>query len=794
MTIRTKLSLNTVIVLIAIIIIVSAALIGIRTINQNIQDLTLKTTPYQLKALNHQRALQSHATNLAHLSLAATLEEYKNSAGVVSETLSQVTKASEEMARLKGEQAPDNKTISDLTKAMADLTERKIKAQEAANTAWKSMQENLSEASKKINDLDAQVRRLQQKTSGTMVTGVDSLMSSNQQINNLFTVRDALKDLNLFIAKIPVTADKRSVAGLKENVATTIKAATLALKNLKGLEKTANDTSQKLAAINEKVTATKGLAALQLKYLSDEDEKQKERIETLAKETGYEITYMLPTIEKEIHNANVLLKGSTGDMSKHIGAFSSTNAILSLASGLSLISNSLVSQINNCVNSKNLKDFEQRQAAIGQLFSEAAGGGQKLKDLLNKEKFGEELKRVSAYLNTLAIVKNDFSIKEGLADRVNASLTNIEQMGKLNNQMRGIAAKQLEESNKEVSKAGLNQESVVASLNQASRRTMLITVVVGAAIILLTIFMGAIIGQSITKYIGRVVEGLKESVDQVVSASSHVSSASHSLAQGATKQASELEETSSSIEEMASMTKKNAGNAGQANRLMEDSGQVVNEASLSMIDLTDSMREITTASEETVKVIKTIDEIAFQTNLLALNAAVKAARAGEAGAGFAVVADEVRNLALRAAEAARNTSDLIEGAVKKIKKGSDIVEKNNESFSKVAMNAKRVGVLVGEISAASKEQAQGIELINKSMAEMDRAVQQTAANAEESASAAEEMNAQAAQMREYLEELSGAKENGNAKKHQGRKPILRPLLLRFQQGEEVEKGLINTRA
>jgi len=167
------------------------------------------------------------------------------------------------------------------------------------------------------------------------------------------------------------------------------------------------------------------------------------------------------------------------------------------------------------------------------------------------------------------------------------------------------------------------------------------------------------------------------------------------------------------------------------------------------------MEEITTASEETSKIIKTIDEIAFQTNLLALNAAVEAARAGEAGAGFAVVAEEVRNLALRAAEAARNTSGLIEGTVKRIREGSEMVLSTNDAFKEVAGSASRVGELVSEIAAASQEQAQGIAQINRAAAEMDKVTQQTAANAEESAAAAEEMNAQAQQMKYIVTVLVG---------------------------------------
>ena len=313
-----------------------------------------------------------------------------------------------------------------------------------------------------------------------------------------------------------------------------------------------------------------------------------------------------------------------------------------------------------------------------------------------------------------------------------------------------------------------------AAFDKSSTRAKIILIVlilggVGAAIA-----FGTSISLSISRSLKKVVDGLREGADQVASASFQVSSASQSLAEGASEQAAGLEETSSSIEEMTSMTRQNAENATQANTLMQDTTRVVDEANQAMKELTRSMQDITSASEETGKIIKTIDEIAFQTNLLALNAAVEAARAGEAGAGFAVVADEVRNLAMRAAEAAKNTSNLIEGTVKKIKSGSDIVSRTNEAFVKVAGGSKKVGELVGEIAAASNEQAQGTEQINKAVGEMDRVVQQNAASAEESASASEEMNGQAEQMKEFVEALVtiiGGHANGHDSVSLGQKRV-----------------------
>jgi len=236
-------------------------------------------------------------------------------------------------------------------------------------------------------------------------------------------------------------------------------------------------------------------------------------------------------------------------------------------------------------------------------------------------------------------------------------------------------------------------------------------------------------------------------VDQISSASTEISSGSQVLAEATSEQASSLEEISSSLEEINSLTASNADNAKSGMKLADLAVQAVDEGNAAMEKMNKAMEAILKSSQETGKIIKTIDDIAFQTNLLALNAAVEAAHAGEAGKGFAVVAEEVKNLALRSAEAAKNTDALIEESSRNSEMGSRIVEQVTKSFLDMKEQFNKVKLIVNEISASSDEQSHGVGQISTGVGEMNRVTQQNAANAEESASAAEELTSQAAELK-----------------------------------------------
>jgi len=222
------------------------------------------------------------------------------------------------------------------------------------------------------------------------------------------------------------------------------------------------------------------------------------------------------------------------------------------------------------------------------------------------------------------------------------------------------------------------------------------------------------------------------------------------LSQGATEQASAIEELTASLEEVSSQTKLNAKNAGEANELAEIAKSNAEHGNRQMQEMLKAIEEINVASSNISKIIKVIDEIAFQTNILALNAAVEAARAGQHGKGFAVVAEEVRNLAARSANAAKETTDMIEGSINKTEGGTRIANETAKALNEIVGNISKVSDLVSNIAMASNEQASGVEQINQRIMQVSQVVQTNSATAEESAASSEELSGQASLLREMV--------------------------------------------
>jgi methyl-accepting chemotaxis protein len=376
-----------------------------------------------------------------------------------------------------------------------------------------------------------------------------------------------------------------------------------------------------------------------------------------------------------------------------------------------------------------LKDFESINGIAERLISLA-------KDPANKEELHRIQKAATDYRDAalryiereedIATISKDRQVKAGEV------LTAAEEAAKVNMDKTTAAA--------------------VSSAEELAAASLVMWIGLGTAIAL-GITFAVWITRGIIKALTRIGAELGSCSEQTSSAAQQVANGGQTLADGTSKNAAALEETSASLEEMSSLIRKSAENAQSANAVAGQAKAAGDRGASAMIDLAKAIAEIKGNADQTAKIIKTIDEIAFQTNLLALNAAVEAARAGDAGKGFAVVAEEVRNLAQRAGEAARNTAQLIEASVKSAEQGVGLSKNVTQVVNEMTGASNQVNDLVGEIAVGTNEISKGIDQISLAVRQVDSVTQSSAAAAEENSAVGEELSAQASALSDLVREL-----------------------------------------
>ncbi len=385
--------------------------------------------------------------------------------------------------------------------------------------------------------------------------------------------------------------------------------------------------------------------------------------------------------------------------------------------------------------------YERLRQAMSDIRQEAKDGNIERSEEIYAQEMQPAAQELSAGFDSMLAVLEDIRElrQEARSLTMNESQTYMEETSQHLSRIVEINREIAEQDSGEA----IAQAKTFSTLNSIA--TILGVVLAGVLALTLT--------RSISNPMRKIAQNLSTGASQISSASSQVASSSQSQAEGTSELASNLEETSSSLEEMSSQTKQNADNASQAESGMKEAGKQVEGGMEAVQRMSQAMEEIKDSTAETSRIIKTIDDIAFQTNLLALNAAVEAARAGEAGKGFAVVAEEVRNLAQRSADAAKETSQLIEKSQSSADNGVQVSEEVTRNLEAIKEGRDKIDTLIGEIAAASQEQSRGIEQVNNAVSEMDKVVQQSASDAEETSSAAEELSSQAEEMERMVSEL-----------------------------------------
>lgn len=385
-----------------------------------------------------------------------------------------------------------------------------------------------------------------------------------------------------------------------------------------------------------------------------------------------------------------------------------------------------------------------------------------LKTFKSKQNLFGELRKYTRLKADLAEIDKTEEASKAYIAAVESYLkysSELKDLGKL----RDEHGQDLIASAKSTASAGLEAANRIAKDADSSLNSAIVVMIIGLIIaVIVSAVLSYIIIRGITASMNKIINHLSAGASQVSSASTQISGSSSMLASGASEQASSLEEISSSLEQLVAMTKQNADNAQNASVLMGESRNNTSHGTDAMNKLSNAIDKIKTSSDDTAKIVKNIDEIAFQTNLLALNAAVEAARAGDAGKGFAVVAEEVRNLAQRSAEAAKDTASLILESQANAQDGVTLADETLSAINSIAESTEKVGALIDEITIASKEQDVGLSQISDATNQLETVTQSNASNAEESAAASVELNSQAESVNEMVESLTAImKGSGN---------------------------------
>jgi methyl-accepting chemotaxis protein len=527
---------------------------------------------------------------------------------------------------------------------------------------------------------------------------------------------------------------------------------------------------------NAKTLADNSTHLVKLREAVDGVRGQVDVYEQLSLETKTDVDHMLAAradadeaAGNYMRNCNDFLAGQNERMVQEIAEDAESTALAERLQKITLVNE--IIDAGNAVRVANFRSQAMNDPAIAQTA---------LDDFSAVTGLFEELRKITRIEADLQRIDDTETQADAYRQAVATLVESMVAMNTLN-QQRTVTGDQVLAGAQETALAGVTQTDQIAQAANASltQASMIMLIGLGAAVVV-GIVLAVFITLSITKPINGVIATLTEGATQVGAAAEQVSGSSQSMAEGTSEQASSLEETSASLEEMSSMTKQNASNANEANSMASEARTAAQQGTNAMAKMKDAISRIKSSSDETAKIIKTIDEIAFQTNLLALNAAVEAARAGDAGKGFAVVAEEVRNLAQRSAEAARSTSSLIEGSQQNADNGVAVSEEVANILGTISERIDKVAGLINEVNAASGEQAQGIDQINTAMAQMDQVTQANAANSEEAASASEELSAQARELNDMVGLLraivGGAKSaqaNGAVSMHAAARPAVR---------------------
>jgi len=808
LTIKTKLTLNIVIVLVIIGAVATTSVIGMRFIKNKLYYLTERSTPFQMKTVEFQRAIQGVTADIIKVSASNNFEKYKSNRAEAEKSLSEVNKIQGELESLYGGKRIETyDELNKIAQELFEITDVRLTSEEHITESNKSISQKLKDSSRILKQLDEKIKGFQLNRSATVLSIQTNINMISKRLKNVELLRPVLKDIQMAIYEIQKAPDKKTLTSVNEKLSSII---TKTLQN--EFIKESKDLTNEIKASGEKMEE---LIKLQTSVIEQARDDTKDKNDEITKEVDKRLLSVFAAIDRE--TASLSEKNNTENNRESeaftqsniaFNALSTSSELLPLGLHIETLSTSLFTVMS-------LKDLDAIELEIKKGLESIEYTEKSMERLLKKLKANDELETFYKVVNALSSIKETLLARDGIINKIHDQLNINERVLQSAENLREIVFKQAEKSKETVASAKGEQEKAISIVNKMVNVSTILVWAISLGAVIFGIAFGTWVYKSIANplhqlmkvsdevsngdlkqvisannndevgavqaSVAKMVTNLREIVSKMLTATSNLASSSEELSATATvlnrgshEQTTQIEQSTTAMMEMSQTTTevaKNAGDAADTSRktseLAKKGKEAVEQTVQGMLNISKAVKDASVlaaslgeSSKEIDKVVYVINEIAQQINLLALNAAIEAARAGEYGRGFAVVADEVRQLSEKTVGSTKEISGIInkiqDAASKSIdamlrgelevSKGVQLSETARSSLDMIVTASEKGADMIYRIAAGSEQQSSAAEEVSQTMENISHVTKELSNSIAEIKKTSESLSRQASEL------------------------------------------------